>query len=120
MYQAVLMDHYRRPRNRGTLDKADFSSGRYNPSCGDSVTFEGKVVDGVIAQLAFDGFGCVISQATASMLSDALVGKTLAEIADLGGDFVRELIGIELGPVRLKCALLPLQAVQAGALSYRS
>jgi nitrogen fixation protein NifU and related proteins len=114
IYQATLMDHYRNPRNRGTLPNPDFSSDQHNPSCGDQVCMAGMVTNGIITQLAFEGKGCVISQAAASLLTMHSVGKTRDMVMAMDGAAMQQLIGMELGPTRLKCALLPLQALQEG------
>ena len=114
LYQEILMDHYRHPRNRGHLANPDFTSQSHNPSCGDSVQFDGIVNDGRLSQLAFEGKGCVISQAMASILTEKLVGKLISEIDALDKDYVVGILGMQLGPTRLKCALLPLQAIQEG------
>jgi len=118
IYHDLLTDHYRNPRNRGRLAKPDFASAQFNPSCGDSVLFEGHIRDGTLVAVAFEGAGCIISQAAASLLSEAVIEKTLKEILALNATFMRELVGIPLGPVRLKCALLPLQALQDGITRY--
>lgn len=120
LYQQQLMDHYRNPRNQGTLDKPDFKSGVFNPSCGDSIAIEGMVQDQHLVRIVFQGSGCVVSQATASMLSHIVKGKTLDEVMQLDGHAIVCLIGIQLGPVRLKCALLSLQALQEGIHQYRN
>lgn len=114
IYQDRLMDYYRYPRNRGTLATPDFSSDEHNPSCGDSVCMQGIIKDGIIMQIVFDGRGCVISQAAASMLAEQCIGKTFHEVLLLTPTFMIELVGIELGPTRLKCALLSLQALHTG------
>lgn len=113
LYQEILMDHYRHPRNREKLENPDFSSASHNPSCGDSVQFAGTLKNGIIEKLTFQGVGCVISQGMASMLSEKLVGKSIAEIELLDKDYVLTMLGMQLGPTRLKCALLPLQAIQS-------
>lgn len=118
LYQQTLMDHYRYPRNRGTLESADFKSGLYNPSCGDKVSMEGCVQEGVLIQVAFEGTGCVISQATASLLTEVLVGKSIKDIVALDNEFLHTILGMELGPIRFKCALLPLQALQEGLATF--
>jgi nitrogen fixation NifU-like protein len=119
LYQETLMDHYRHPRNRHTLNPADFSSDIYNPSCGDSISFSGCISsNGMISRAAFQGSGCVISQATASMLTQIILHKPIHEVANLDKQFVLDLIGIELGPMRLKCALLSLEALQQGLSLY--
>jgi len=114
LYQAQLLDHYQHPRNKGVLAGATVSSALHNPSCGDSVSIEAIIADGRVLQLAFQGSGCVISQATASLLTEKLMGKTIAEILDLDAAFVQHMIGMELGPTRLKCALLPVDALKEG------
>ncbi len=118
LYQQTLMDHYRYPRNRGTLDNADFKSGLYNPSCGDKVAMEGCVQERILTKAVFEGNGCVISQATASLLTEALVGKSIEDIVALDNQFLHTMLGTELGPIRFKCALLPLQALQEGIAQY--
>lgn len=120
LYQQELMDHYRNPRNRGHLEHADFVSREHNPSCGDAIAMEGVVENGVIKKLVFTGQGCVISQATGSLLTQACCGKSLDEIMQLGEPFIRQLLGIELGPTRLRCALLALQALQQGIHAYQT
>jgi len=120
LYQEELMDHYRNPRNFGMLESPDFSSKEHNPSCGDSVTFCGVICEGGIAALAFEGKGCVISLGVASMLSDFCKQKSVAEVIALDKEFIVTMLGIPLGPTRLKCALLPLQALQQGIAAYDS
>ena len=114
LYQALLVDHYQHPRNRGLLEGAQFASAQHNPSCGDSVSIQGILTDGRLTKLMFQGTGCVISQGTASMLTEKLLGKNKQEIFALDGAYLQELIGMELGPTRLKCALLPLEAIKQG------
>ncbi len=118
MYQELLLDHYRYPRNRGSLATPNFFSKQYNPSCGDSVQFEGCISGKMIKKVVFKGQGCVISQATASMLSEVAKGKVLHEIKALDKDFIMRMIGMQLGPIRVKCALLPLIALQEGIATY--
>lgn len=120
LYQEELMDHYRNPRHRGVLPSPDFSSAEHNPSCGDSASFQGSVSEGLITAIAFEGKGCVISQGAASMLAHFCFQKSMTEIAALDKEFMMTLIGIPLGPTRLKCALLPLQALQQGIHEYYS
>lgn len=118
LYQEELMDHYRHPRNKGVLEKPDFSSGTCNPSCGDSVEICGIIHDGIITELKFQGKGCVISQAAASMLTVAATKKPLELVMAFDAPFMQELVGIELGPNRLKCALLALEALHKGLAQY--
>ena len=120
LYHELLLDHYKYPRHKGMLKNPDFSSGQYNPSCGDRVAFQGKVTDGTISQIAFEGSGCVISLATASLLSEFILNKSVSFAQHLAPADILTLIGIELGPTRLKCALLPLEAIQEGISAYQA
>ncbi len=114
LYQQELIDHYKNPRNQGTLPDADFTSDEHNPSCGDKIQMTGTLDGDRITALAFTGFGCVISQAAASLLTELSVGKTGAEVQAFNAQTMQELVGIPLGPTRLKCALLALQALHQG------
>ena len=119
IYQELLLDHYRYPRNRGSLPKSDFFSKQHNPSCGDSVQFSGSISGEIIKEVVFEGQGCVISQATASMLTEEVKNKVLHEIHLLDKNFIVRMIGMQLGPIRIKCALLPLIALQEGIATYK-
>lgn len=114
LYREAILDHYKHPRHKGHLTAPDIQYHDHNPFCGDEITVELKVEDGIIVDAAFDGRGCAISQATASMLMEEIVGKPLDEIKTWDKEFILDLLGIEIGPVRLKCALLPLKALKAG------
>ena len=115
IYREAVLDHYRRPRHRGTLERPDISYEDANPLCGDRIRMDLKIEDGRIADVRFSGEGCAISQAAASMLCERIAGATLEEAKRLTRDDVLEMLGIELGPVRLKCALLGLKTLKAGA-----
>jgi nitrogen fixation NifU-like protein len=116
MYREVILDHYKNPRNKGTLDPNDFTYEDENPLCGDKLRIDVRLDEQQrVKEVAFSGRGCAISQASASMLTEAIVGKTLDEVKQLGKDDILDLLGIELGPVRLKCALLSLKVLKAGA-----
>lgn len=114
MYQAELMDHYQHPRHKGRLQDPDFDVKQYNPSCGDAIDMQGICRDGTLVAIAFEGKGCVISQAAASMLCQYVLNKSLKQLRALDNDDMRKLIQIPLGPVRLKCALLALYALKDG------
>ena len=114
LYREAILDHYKYPRNKGHLDQPDVSHFDHNPFCGDEITLELKIEDGVVIDAAFDGRGCAISQASASMMTEEIIGKSLEELKGWTKDDILELLGIEIGPVRLKCALLPLKALKAG------
>lgn len=117
-YQDLLLEHYKNPRNYGALESPDFSSGEYNPSCGDSVALQGTIFNGCINKIGFVGKGCVISLATASLLTEKCLTKTLDELLLMDKDDIQSMIGMELGPIRLKCALLPLYALHKGLKEY--
>ena len=120
MYREVILDHYKNPRNFGTLDPADISYEDDNPLCGDKIRIDLRVDESNrIKEVAFSGHGCAISQASASMLTEEILGKTLDEVKQFGKEQILELLGIELGPVRLKCALLSLKVLKAGAYGIK-
>lgn len=111
IYQDIILDHYQHPRNFGTLDGEEIVS-LENPSCGDSITMQTKIENGRIVDIAFQGKGCAISQASASMLTEFVKGKTRKEVDGLDKNAILKLLGIDLSPARLKCALLSLQTLQ--------
>lgn len=117
-YKEILMDHYQNPRNRGCIEGPSFATEQYNPSCGDSISMQGIIEDGIITSLAFDGKGCVISLATASMLTEFFVGKNIEDVLKFEDSKISEIIGMPLGPMRIKCALLALMALKDGILEY--
>ena len=116
-YREEILEHYTNPRHYGTLEHADISHQESNPLCGDQIRFDIELgEDGqTVRDVRFSAVGCAISKASASMLSDLLIGQTLDEIKSLSKEDMVEELGIDLGPVRLKCALLPLKVVKAGA-----
>jgi nitrogen fixation NifU-like protein len=114
-YKENILDHYRNPRNAGTLENATHSHEEHNPFCGDVIRIDLHVnKENIIDQVAFSGKGCAISQASASMLTEMLKDKTLAEAKAIGKEDILEALGIEIGPVRMKCALLSLKVLKAG------
>jgi len=115
LYREVILDHYQNPRNYGTLEPADVSYEEDNPVCGDHIRLDLRLQDGRVAEVRFSGHGCAISQASASMLTEAIQGKTLDELKAFSKDDLLDLLGIPLGPVRIKCALLSLKVLKAGA-----
>jgi nitrogen fixation NifU-like protein len=115
-YRENILDHYRDPRNKGTLDEATHSHEENNPLCGDVIRIDLHVNENsIIDKVAFSGKGCAISQASASMLTEMIEGKTLDEAKEIGKEEILEALGIEIGPVRMKCALLSLKVLKAGA-----
>ena len=119
LFRQNILDHYQNPRNFGTLEHPDISAEDSNPLCGDEIRIDLKVKDGVIEDVRFSGKGCSISRAAASMLTEEIRGKTLEEVKRIGKDDVLEMLGIELGPVRLKCALLALKTLKVGVYGVR-
>jgi nitrogen fixation NifU-like protein len=119
LYRQNILDHYQNPRNFGTLEHPDISTEDSNPLCGDEIRIDLQVKDGVIEDVRFSGKGCSISRAAASMLTEEIRGKTLEEVKRIGRDDVLEMLGIELGPVRLKCALLALKTLKVGVYGVR-
>jgi nitrogen fixation NifU-like protein len=114
-YRELIIDRYKNPLYRGELNPHDISFEDDNPLCGDRMRIDLRV-DGNsrVVEAAFSGHGCAISQASADLLIESVLGKTLDEIKSLTRDDVLDLLGIELGPVRLKCALLSLKVLKAG------
>jgi nitrogen fixation NifU-like protein len=115
-YRENILDHHRHPHNAGVLEHPTHSHEEHNPLCGDVIRID-LHVDGknVIDQVAFSGKGCAISQASASMLTDEIKGKTLDQARQITKDDILGLLGIEIGPVRMKCALLSLKVLKASA-----
>ncbi len=113
MYQQQILDHARHPHNFGILEGATATAEKVNPLCGDEVTFFLEFGDDQrVTQAKFSGRGCAISQAAASMLTDALIGKSREEISALGPDEMKALLGVDVNPARITCATLGLQAAQ--------
>ena len=114
-YRELIIDRYKYPQMRGELDPHDYSYEDDNPLCGDEIRIDLRVdADGLITEAAFTGKGCAISLASADLLVESIGGKTLDEIKTLSKDDITEMLGIELGPGRLKCALLSLKVLKAG------
>jgi len=115
MYREQIIDRYKNPLMRGELDPHDYSYEDDNPLCGDRLRIDLRVDgDGRITEAAFSGTGCAISQASADLLVESVVGKSLDEVKGLSKQDILSMLGIELGPVRLKCALLSLKVLKAG------
>ena len=114
-YRELIVEHYKNPAYKGTLDPNDFTYEDENPLCGDHIRVDLRVDDNnVITEAVFSGHGCAISQASADLLMESIIGKPLDEVKNMTKETILDLLGIELGPVRLKCALLSLKVLKAG------
>jgi len=120
IYKELILDYYRNPRNFGKLDQFDISSHDTNPLCGDEIDIQIKVGDGnKIEQIKFFGKGCAISQASASMLTELAKGKDLTWAKQLSKEDILKLLGNpDLGPSRIKCALLGMKVLKMGVYGY--
>ena len=119
MYQEQILDHFKSPRNFGKIENASVHHHEYNPLCGDELDFyliidkSKKIVD-----VKFSGHGCAISQASASMLTEQVKGKSIEEVEKLKKENILEMLGIPISPVRLKCALLSLDTLKNSIIIF--
>jgi len=120
MYRQQILDHYKSPRNYGELEDPTFTHVGENPMCGDTIEMDVVLDDNeeTIEAVAFRGDGCAISQASASMLSEKLQGMTVDDLQDLDRDDVTEMLGVDISPMRVKCAVLAEKVAQDGADIY--
>jgi nitrogen fixation NifU-like protein len=121
MYRQQILDHYKNPRNKGEMPDPDFSHTGENPSCGDTITVNVSLEadNETIEYVTFTGDGCAISQASASMLSERLQGTTLSELEAMGTDDITDMLGVDISPMRIKCAVLARQVAQDGAAMHQ-
>ncbi len=119
IYSEIILDYYRHPRNKGKLENPQVHAKDSNPLCGDVVEIQ-MVLDGddAVKDVRFNGQGCAISQASASMLTELVKGRSLDEVRKISKEDILSLIGGELSAVRLKCALLSLKVLKTGLYSY--
>lgn len=115
LYRELIIEHYKNPGFRGELDPHDYSYEDENPVCGDHIRIDLRVDEsGKITEALFSGQGCAISQASADLLIESVIGKNIEDVKNLSKQDILDMLGIELGAVRLKCALLPLKVIKAG------
>lgn len=117
LYHDIILDHYRNPRNHGGLSKATHVGEAQNPTCGDSLHIDIQVKNDTIVGVGFTGAGCAISQASASLLTDAVKGKSVTEVLSLTPEDILKLLGVTLSPNRLKCGLLSLETLKQALIN---
>ncbi len=118
IYREIILDHYKHPRNFGHLDEYDVKIDDKNVACGDAISMELRIVQDRVIDIRFSGQGCVISQASASLLTEHVMGWSVSDIMSLSKDDVLVLLGIDLTPSRVKCAMLPLEVLQKAVVVY--
>jgi nitrogen fixation protein NifU and related proteins len=115
LYRELIIEHYKNPGYRGELNPADISYEDENPLCGDHIRIDIRLDENkIVKEAAFSGHGCAISLASADLLLESIINKNIEDVKKLTKQDILDLLGIELGPVRLKCALLSLKVVKAG------
>lgn len=120
LYREQILDLYKNPKNRGKMENPTVTFEEYNPLCGDKIFLQLLIEDGKVADVKFNGEGCAISTASASLLTEYIKGKDFAGIGKLKGDDILKLLGVEsLTPARLKCALLPLEGLRHTLSKYQ-
>lgn len=124
LYREIILDHFKYPRNFGKLKNPTASFSLYNSACGDKITIELRITNNesrikIIEEIRFNGEGCAISTASASMLMEKVLGKNIEDIKKLNTEDILKMLGITLTPTRLKCALLPLEVLQKAINSIK-
>lgn len=122
LYREIILDHYKNPRNYGHLEKPDASIEEGNVTCGDRIVMELKVKIAklkIIDDIRFSGDGCAISKASASMLTEKVMGESVDSVMELQSKDIVEMLGTELTPSRMKCALLSLEVLQKAVMSLK-
>lgn len=116
IYKEHILDLYKNPLNKGKIDNAHIKQHELNSSCGDDITLYFLIEDDKVKDVKFEGHGCAISIASTSLLTEKIKGMELSKIKDISKEDVLDMLGIELGPTRLRCALLPLEAISKAIL----
>lgn len=119
LYSEVLLDHFRHPRNHGSLPKPHVSYENFNPLCGDRVRIELRLNNQIVEDARFRGDGCAISIAAASILTEMIIGRDMQEVEAISDEKLISALESEIKPSRVQCARLPLEALRAGLREYR-
>ena len=119
LYSDVLLDHFRRPRNFGSIVDPDISNEQFNPVCGDRIRIELKLNGSIVSDARFKGDACAISTAAASLLTELVIGEDVGKLANISDARLISALESEIRPARLQCALLPLQALREGLKNYK-
>ena len=119
LYSNILLDHFRHPRNYGSLDAPDISNEQFNPLCGDRIRIEVKLEHSIVNEARFKGDGCAISTAAASLLTELIRGEDIAQLAGFPDARLISALESDIQPARIQCALLPLLALREGLKDYK-
>jgi nitrogen fixation NifU-like protein len=120
LYSDILLDHFRHPRNYGSLSAPDISNEQFNPLCGDRIRIELKLDHSIVNEARFKGDACAISTAAASLLTELILGADIEELAGIPDARLISALESDIQPARLQCALLPLLALREGLKSYKA
>jgi nitrogen fixation NifU-like protein len=120
LYSDTLLDHFRHPRNYGSLAAPDISNEQFNPLCGDRIRIELKLDDSTVNEARFKGDACAICTAAASLLTELILGADIGELAAISDARLISALESDIQPARLQCALLPLQALREGVKNHNN
>lgn len=120
LYSDIILDHFRHPRNYGSLAAPDISNEQFNPLCGDRIRIELKLDRSIVNEARFKGDACAISTAAASLLTELIVGEDVENLAGISDARLISALESDIKPARLQCALLPLQALREGLNDYNN
>ena len=119
LYSDILLDHFRHPRNYGSLESPDVSNEQFNPLCGDRIRLELKIEQSLVTGARFKGDACAICTAAASLLTEIVLAQNVADLANLPDARLISALESDIQPARLQCALLPLHALREGLINYK-